>query len=469
MAATGHTGQGLAGAGPRRRRGAGARAAIEHAEQDERRGVAELQAEIGALRRQLAEAHEQQTATAEILRVIASSPADLQRVLDDIVAAAARLCAASDASIRFVEGGDLVTAATFGVGPPRGFRARRAAARSIHTAVRERRTVQVPDLLASLERDGPAARAGIRAVVHVPLLREGRAVGVVTVRRPTPGAFTDREVSLLEGFADQAVIAIQNARLFRALEQQSHALAEASRHKSQFLASMSHELRTPLNAILGYAELIVDEIYGPVPEKIRDVLERVQKSGQHLRGLINAVLDLSKIEAGQLVLALDDYSLEEVVQTVYTAVEPLAAEKGLALRVAAAPDLPAGRGDSRRVNQVLLNLVGNAIKFTDAGAVTIRAAAEDGEFVVSVHDTGPGIAEADQQRIFEEFQQVDGAQTRQKGGTGLGLAIARRIVELHGGRIWVDSQPGAGATFSFTLPVRVERQRGDEGRKTNDE
>jgi signal transduction histidine kinase len=219
---------------------------------------------------------------------------------------------------------------------------------------------------------------------------------------------------------------------------------------------MSHELRTPLNAILGYTELIVDEIYGPVPERIRDVLERVQKSGQHLLGLINAVLDLSKIEAGQIVLSLDDYSLKDVVQTVYTAVEPLAAEKGLALRAAVAPDLPAGRGDAGRLNQVLLNLVGNAIKFTDAGAVTIRAAAEDGQLVVSVQDTGPGIAAADQERIFEEFQQVDGSHTRPKGGTGLGLAIARRIVELHGGRIWVDSQPGAGSTFTFTVPVRTE-------------
>ena len=235
-------------------------------------------------------------------------------------------------------------------------------------------------------------------------------------------------------------------------------LEAASRHKSEFLANMSHELRTPLNAILGYTELILDGIYGQVPEKVREVQERVQHSGRHLLGLINDVLDLSKIEAGQLTLALTDYSMKDVVQTVVTAMESLAAEKHLALRVSVPPDLPAGRGDERRIMQVLMNLVGNAVKFTEAGEVRIEASASNGQFHVSVADTGPGIAEADHQRIFEEFQQVDGASTRGKGGTGLGLAIAKRIVELHGGRIWVQSSPGGGSTFTFTVPVRVDRQ-----------
>jgi signal transduction histidine kinase len=256
------------------------------------------------------------------------------------------------------------------------------------------------------------------------------------------------------------VLAIQNARLFRELEEKSRQLEVASRHKSQFLANMSHELRTPLNAILGYAELILDEIYGPVPEKIREVLERVHASGKHLLGLINDVLDLSKIEAGQLTLALADYSMRELVQTVFTAVEPLAAEKSLALEVTVPPDLPPGHGDERRLAQVVMNLVGNAIKFTEAGAVRVRVTATDGVFEVGVADTGPGIAPADQQRIFEEFQQADSSTTRKKGGTGLGLSIARRIVELHGGRIWVESTPGRGSTFRFTVPVRVERQAG---------
>jgi signal transduction histidine kinase len=229
----------------------------------------------------------------------------------------------------------------------------------------------------------------------------------------------------------------------------------ANRHKSEFLANMSHELRTPLNAVLGYAELIQDGIYGEVSTKMQGVLERIQQNGRHLLGLINDVLDLSKIEAGQLTLSPVDYSMRELVLDVVSATEALAAEKKLALEVDVPADLPPGRGDERRLTQVLMNLVGNAIKFTDAGSVRIRATVEDGSFLVAVTDTGVGIAAEDQKRIFEEFQQVDTSSTRRKGGTGLGLAIARRIVELHGGRIWVKSAPGQGTTFHFTLPLRV--------------
>jgi len=233
----------------------------------------------------------------------------------------------------------------------------------------------------------------------------------------------------------------------------------ANRAKSQFLANMSHELRTPLNAILGYTELIVDATYGEVPVKIKEVLERVERSGRHLLALINDVLDLSKIEAGQLTLGLTDYTIKDVVQTVVIAVESLAAEKKLELAVDIASDLPSGRGDQRRLTQVLLNLVGNAIKFTDTGRVAIHAAGNDGHYLVSVTDSGPGIAPEDQSKIFEEFQQVDNSNTRKKGGTGLGLAIARRIIEMHGGRLWVESTLGQGSTFSFSVPMRVERRR----------
>ena len=238
-------------------------------------------------------------------------------------------------------------------------------------------------------------------------------------------------------------------RLYRQLE-------DASRYKSEFLANMSHELRTPLNAILGYTELILDQIYGEVPDKIGEVLERVQNSGRHLLALINDVLDLSKIEAGQFTLSFNDYSMADIVRTVSTAVEPLTAEKNLALRVVVPPDLPRGRGDERRITQVLLNFVGNAIKFTEAGEVAIRAAVADGQFLVAVSDTGPGIREQDQQRIFEEFQQADGSSTRPKDGTGLGLTIAKRIVELHRGRVGVTPSPGQGSTFWFELPVAAE-------------
>jgi signal transduction histidine kinase len=233
-------------------------------------------------------------------------------------------------------------------------------------------------------------------------------------------------------------------------------LQDASRHKSQFLANMSHELRTPLNAILGFSELVLDGVYGAVPERMRDPLERMQRNGKHLLGLINDVLDLSKIEAGQLSLSVADYSVDELVRGVYGAVESLAAEKKLAISAHVPPGLPPARGDERRLAQALLNLVGNAIKFTDAGEVAIEVAARDDSLTFSVRDTGPGIAEADQTKIFDEFRQVDSSITKSKMGSGLGLAIAKRIVEMHGGRIWVDSSPGAGATFSFTAPARVE-------------
>jgi signal transduction histidine kinase len=241
------------------------------------------------------------------------------------------------------------------------------------------------------------------------------------------------------------------ARLYEQLE-------TASKHKSQFLANMSHELRTPLNAILGYAELILDNVYGETPNKMREVLDRIQRNGRHLLGLINDVLDLSKIEAGQVNLSLADYSLKDVVQSVHSAVEALAKEKRIALRVEVQADLPAARGDERKLTQVLLNLVGNAIKFTDAGEVAIKATAANGSFTVAVRDTGPGIAEAEQVKIFEEFQQADSSITKKKGGTGLGLAIAKRIIELHGGRLWVESTPGHGSTFSFRVPTKVEQQ-----------
>jgi signal transduction histidine kinase len=170
------------------------------------------------------------------------------------------------------------------------------------------------------------------------------------------------------------------------------------------------------------------------------------------------VLDLSKIEAGQLTLSLGDYSLKDVVLTVFSTVESLATEKNIALRVDVPANLPSGRGDERRLTQVLLNLVGNAIKFTDVGEVTIKGSAVNGSFSVSVRDTGPGISKVDQAKLFEEFQQADNSITRKKGGTGLGLAISKRIIELHGGRIWLESAPGEGSTFSFSLPVMVEQQ-----------
>jgi signal transduction histidine kinase len=301
-------------------------------------------------------------------------------------------------------------------------------------------------------------QAGYRALLVLPLVGAEGVVGALVVRRKQPGQFPKQTTDLLQTFAAQSVLAIQNARLFSEIGEKSRQLEAASQHKSQFLANMSHELRTPLNAILGYTELILDQLYGETPQKMKGVLERVQSNGKHLLGLINDVLDLSKIEAGQLVLSLADYSVKEVVQSVYSVVESLANAKNLALKVEVPPDLPVARGDERRLAQVLLNLVGNAIKFTDVGEVKIAAAASNGAYTVSVRDTGPGIDAADQVKIFEEFQQADSSATKKKAGTGLGLSIARRIVEMHGGRIWVESAVGQGATFFMNIPIRVEQQ-----------
>ena len=326
--------------------------------------------------------------------------------------------------------------------------------------VTEGKVVHIPDVQADDEfgLKEAAQRFNFRTMLGVPLLREGMPIGVLVLERPVVRPFTDKQIELATTFADQAVIAMENVRLFDEIQDKSRQLEEASQHKSQFLANMSHELRTPLNAILGYTELMADGAYGEPSEKMLGVLRRLESNGRHLLGLINDVLDLSKIEAGQLVLELSEYSVQDTAQTVRSTLEPLAADKKLGFKVEVAPQLPSGRGDGRRLTQVLINLVGNAIKFTDAGEVAIKAEANNGLFYVSVRDTGPGISAADQARLFQEFQQADNAITKKKGGTGLGLAISKRIIEMHGGKIWVELQPGQGSTFSFTVPVRVERQ-----------
>lgn len=239
------------------------------------------------------------------------------------------------------------------------------------------------------------------------------------------------------------------------MERSRQAAEEANRAKSRFLANMSHELRTPLNAVLGYTELMADGIYGDLPEKAVGVLDRVQKNGQHLLGLINDVLDLSKIEAGQVELHMEPYAWESIVQAVTATTEALARTKSLEMRVEVEPDLPHGRGDERRLTQVLLNLVGNAVKFTEAGHVAISVRRDGGDFVATVSDTGPGIGEEHQARIFDEFQQVDDTATRRKGGTGLGLAISKRLAEMHGGTLGVESTPGKGAVFTIRVPVEA--------------
>jgi len=250
-------------------------------------------------------------------------------------------------------------------------------------------------------------------------------------------------------------VAIQNARLFRELESKSRELEAASRHKSEFLASMSHELRTPLNAILGFNEMILGQVYGDVPSDLKEPLTDIQNSGKHLLRLINNVLDLSKIEAGRMELALTDYAVQDLVERVRASLHPLAAEKGLALVAAIPTDIPLAYGDAGRITQCLMNLAGNALKFTRQGRVGISVELQGDLLVCRVEDTGIGIAPDKLETVFAEFRQGDATITSEFGGTGLGLSITKKFVEMHGGRIWVESELGRGSTFSFAIPLRL--------------
>jgi signal transduction histidine kinase len=427
-----------------------------------------LERKVELRTRELAQSVEQLRELGEVSQAVNSS-LDLQTVLDTIVAKAVQL-SGTDAGTIYVfdeASGDFQLRATYGVSEEL------ISSLALHhvevsealaQATGRRIAVQTPDL-----RNEPAVpqealpvqqlvlEAGYRARMIVPLLGANRVVGALVVRRKMPGILPKKTVDLLQTFASQSVLAIQNARLFSEIQIKGRQLEVASRYKSQFLANMSHELRTPLNVILGYAELILDRIYGDMPPQMREALERVQRNGKHLLDLINDLLDLSTIEAGQFTLALYDYSINDVVHNVFTVVEPLATEKNLALKIELPNDLPTAHGDERRLTQAFLNVVGNAIKFTDSGEVAIKVAASNGAYTLSVRDTGPGIDPAHRVKIFDEFQQADNSSTKTKGGTGLGLSIAQRIVAMHGGRIWVESELGAGSTFFLEVPVDVEK------------
>ena len=425
-----------------------------------------LEQKVEVRTRELARSVEELKALGEVSQVV-SHTLDLETVLTSIVRHAVQLSKTDAGTIYEFDEAEQVFVPRINYGVSAEFiealrdSGLRVGDRTvIGQAAMKRAPDQVPDLVNV--PDYPLSfvqQAGYQALLALPLLREDRLIGGLVVRRKAAGEFPAPVVDLLQTFAAQSVLAIHNARLFHEIEEKGHELEIANKHKSEFLANMSHELRTPLNAILGYTELILDNIYGDVPEKIQDVLERLGKNGRHLLSLINDVLDLSKIEAGQLTLSLNEYSMGELIQTVFTSVEALAAEKKLDLKVEVSKDHMTGKGDEQRIAQVLLNLLGNAIKFTEEGEVRVEVTVSNETFLVSVSDTGPGLSEADQKRIFEEFHQADGSSTREKGGTGLGLSISKKIIEMHGGRIWAESSLGKGSTFRFTLPVRVEKQR----------
>jgi signal transduction histidine kinase len=407
---------------------------------------------------------EELTALGEVSQAV-SSTLDLEKVLSSIVTHAVKLSKADEGTIYELDEAEdiFIPRINFGVSEKLIEKLKEAKIRpGDKTLIGRVASTGLPDQVSDLTKlpDYPipyVLEAGYRAILAVPFLWKNRMIGGLIVRRKSAGKFPKSVVDVLETFAAQSVLAIHNARLFQEIEKKGRELEIANKHKSEFLANMSHELRTPLNAILGYTELILDAIYGEVPDQIREILERLEKNGRHLLGLINNVLDLSKIEAGRLTLSLNPYSMGETVKAVITSVESLAAEKKLDLKVSIAEDLEIGIGDEQRIAQVLLNLIGNAIKFTDRGTVEVEVKAADEMFVVSVSDTGPGLSETDQEGIFKEFHQADGSITREKGGTGLGLSIAKRIVEMHGGRIWVESKLGQGSSFHAMIPTRVER------------
>jgi two-component system, NtrC family, sensor kinase len=327
-------------------------------------------------------------------------------------------------------------------------------------AAASREPVQIPNILE--ERTyAPRMRQmlerfGFRASLAVPLLREDRIIGGLVVRRKSTGVFRPEVIELLKTFATQSVLAIQNARLFREIEEKSRQIEAANRHKSEFLANMSHELRTPLNAIIGFSEVLGERMFGELNEKQAEYTDDILSSGRHLLSLINEILDLSKVEAGRMELELATFDLPLAIDNARTFVRERATKHGIDLDVTVDERLGDFVGDERKIKQILLNLLSNAVKFTpEGGRIGINARQADGSVEISVSDTGIGISPEDQAKIFEEFRQVGSDYAHKVEGTGLGLTLAKKFVELHGGKIWVTSEVGKGSTFSFTLPTNV--------------
>ena len=424
--------------------------------------------EVQARTRELSQSVEELRALGEVSQAI-NSTLDVENVLTTIVAKAVQLSGTEAGTIYTFDEQlqEFRPRATHGMDEAlvAAIRERPAHIRTtaIGKAAAQRTPVQIADALEdrSMVLD-VIVQAGFRALLIVPLLRPGQIIGALVVRRREPGEFPSHTVDLLETFADQSVLALQNARLFRELEQKSRELEVASKHKSQFLASMSHELRTPLNAIIGVSEMLLEDARDLKREDEIEPLDRVLRAARHLLALINDILDLSKIEAGRMELHLESFPLAPLIEDVGKTIEPMAAKNGNRIVIDCAAAFGSVHADQTRLRQALLNLASNANKFTEQGSVTVAARAEQLHgrdwVTIAVADTGIGMTEEQMGKLFQEFSQASSSTASRYGGTGLGLAISRHFCRMMGGDIIVESAPGVGSTFTIRLPRNVQSE-----------
>jgi signal transduction histidine kinase/HAMP domain-containing protein len=422
---------------------------------------ANLEHKVEDRTRELTESLEQQTATSEILGVIASSPADIQPVLDVIAQRAARLCDADDAIIFRVVGDHHQRVAKYGSIPAPDFPVPITRGFPGGRAIIDRQTIHIHDIEALIDTEYSDVKPiqkeiGQRTVLATPLLREGIAIGAIVIRRLYVLPFSDKQIALLKTFADQAVIAIENVRLFQELEEKNDQLEAANKHKSQFLANVSHELRTPLNSIIGFTRLVLRKTEGQIEKLQKENMQKVLISSEHLLNLINGLLDLAKIESGKMEAYIETFKLDDIMRMATTTVEPMLKNGRVKLITEIAPDLPPLKTDRDKLKQSVLNLLSNAVKFTEKGEIKVAAWRDNGSLKLTVSDTGIGMKKEALDLIFDEFRQADMSSTRRYGGTGLGLAIVRRFINLLGGEIAVESEEGKGSKFTITMPMELK-------------